>query len=65
MATTTTITHDERRHRRKQIANEIKGGQSIATVCKTYGVTLRTVRDSCAEYGVEFPKPKRQKSKSK
>jgi transposase-like protein len=49
------MTHEEKRERRKLVAQAIKAGKSPAEVARKYGVGLSAMRDACAEHGVEFP----------
>lgn len=45
------MTHDERRERRKRIAADAATGMTVAEICKKYGVGARTVHGAAAEYG--------------
>jgi hypothetical protein len=46
------MSHDERKQRRRQIAEFIVGGATVAQACKMFGVTVRTVQTSCQAHGV-------------
>ena len=50
-----TLTHDERRARREKAARDIERGMKPETVCRRHAIGLKSLRDACAEFGVEFP----------
>lgn len=47
------LSHADRAARRKRIASAAKRGTSLATIAAKEGVTLKTVRDACREFGVK------------
>lgn len=49
------LNHDERRERRKSMAELVKSGKDVISVARLNGVTPRTVRDACREFLVEPP----------
>lgn len=48
------LTHEDRRERRRKIANACEGGADRRAVGRKYGVSDRLVRMACEEHGVEY-----------
>ena len=46
------LTHDERRQRRKLMADAVRSGVDVATVARQFKVTRRTVTTACQQNGV-------------
>jgi transposase-like protein len=46
------MTHDERRERRRQIAEAIRSGSTVAAAMARFGVVRTWVHESCREHGV-------------
>jgi transposase-like protein len=50
------MTHEERRERRRQIAEVIRGGGSITDAAQMFGCTTEQVRRACLENRVKLPR---------
>ena len=48
------LSHEDRKIRREEIAAYVKAGNSCAAAAKKYNVGLTTVHTACAEYAVPF-----------
>lgn len=48
------MTHNERKHRRQLIAEEVDNGASYVQIVKKWGVTTATIRNSCREHGISL-----------
>jgi DNA invertase Pin-like site-specific DNA recombinase len=57
-----TMTHEERKSRREDIANEIRHGNDPHAVAKMFSVTLRTIASACRENKVPMPKVKSERA---
>lgn len=49
------VGHAAKREWRKQIADAVQGGASVAEAARKFGGTLQTVRNACRENGVAYP----------
>lgn len=47
------MTHDEKRKRRKAMADAVLSGRSLSDVASAFGVSLSTVSAACRENGVD------------
>ena len=47
-----TLTHPERRARRKQMAEFVEKDGSVSAAAKLFSVSSATIRNACLEYGV-------------
>jgi transposase-like protein len=57
-ASRTSLTHEERRERRREIAEAVRSGAGIGDVAKQFGVSTATVDIAIKEFGVDSPKRK-------
>jgi hypothetical protein len=60
-----TLTHQERRDRREKAARDIERGMKPETVCRRHNIGFKSLRDACAEFGVDFPSQRKQSAKAK
>ncbi len=55
------MTHDERRERRKAIADDVRLGMSVSDLCTKHNVCYETVYIACKEFNQPSPSKKESK----
>jgi transposase-like protein len=54
------IDRQERAERRRKMAEEVKGGATLAEAAAKFGMSSAVARRACRDHGVEIPKTERQ-----
>lgn len=54
------LSHEERRVRRQQLANDVKDGISLSQIYQKYQLSLTVIRESCREHNVKLVIPSKE-----